>query len=171
MTSPQIHLTQNELDEALMGIASEGRMAHLKDCVACNAHLAEFKSTLSVFNQAASAWSEAKSNALTRDLNQHRTPFRITAHAAWCCASILVLAAAATFGLGLHERSTQITPAQAETASSEASSQREIASDDAMLRQIDSAIDTAEPSPEELYGIQSTSTVPYQNFNRTQVKD
>jgi anti-sigma factor RsiW len=171
MTSPQIHLTQSELDEALLGMAPQDCMAHLKDCVACNAHLAEFKSTLTSFNQAASAWSEAKSNALTRDLNQHCTPFRITARAAWSCASILVLAAAATLGFGLHERSTQITPAQAETASSEASSQREIASDDAMLRQIDSAIDTAEPSPEDLYGIQSASTAPHQNFNRTQVKD
>jgi hypothetical protein len=136
---------------------------------------------MAAFNQTASAWSEARSNALTRDLQHHRAPFRITARAVWSCASIVVLAAAAAVGLGVRERSSQVASqvnAQIAAAQPEQRLQQpqvtpspEFASDDAMLRQIDSAINTAEPSPEELYGIEDTSSAPRQNSRRTQVKD
>ena len=172
------HLTDDDLDEMLIGCASPEMAAHVDQCAACAGHLAEFRSSLASFNQAASAWSEAKSNALTRDLQRHRAPFRITARAAWSCASVVVLAVMAAVGLGLHERSAQIAAAQAErrwgqieTASNEANSEREMANDDAMLRQIDSAISSTEPSPEELYGARSSTSASHQNLRRTQVKD
>jgi hypothetical protein len=192
MMQPQIqqpkHLTEDELDELLMGCAPSDSLAHVEHCALCAGQLAEFDSSLSAFNHAASAWSEAKSNALTRDLNLHRTPFRITARAAWSCASIVVLVAAASLGFGMHEHSAQIasqqiavyqgnghwnrSPANPSVGFPHAPcAQREIASDDAMLREIDSAINTAEPSPEELYGITDNSGASRQDSRRPQVKD
>jgi len=177
MTPKQMHLADDQLEEILIGCASPETIAHLHDCTDCAGQLAEFRSSVADFNYASSAWSQAKSNALTRDLHRHRPAFRITAGAAWSCASVVVLAGAAALGLGLRQHSEQITASnaqqrwtQADADASQAVSQREIASDDAMLRQIDSALDTAEPSPEELYGIADTAAATRQN-SLPQVKD
>lgn len=170
MTSNPIHLTEDQLDEVLIGCASPETAAHLHDCEFCNGQLAEFRSTMAAFHHAASAWSEAKSNALTRDLNRHQPAFRITARAAWSCASVVVLAAATALGLGLHQHADRIAVARQHRQQLDAASSQDLASDDAMLRQIDSALDTSEPSPDELYGIADTASAPRRN-SRPQVKD
>lgn len=179
MTLERNHLTEDEFDEVLMGTASPDLAAHLKQCSACTSHLENFNATMASFNHAAMAWSEAKSNALSRDLRQHRTPFRLTAQTAWACASMVVIAAMVTVGIGLHYRSESVIASQADvrwaqhqnSTSPEENARNEIAGDDAMLRQIDAAINSAEPSPDELYGSTGGSGTAHAGVRRAQVKD
>ncbi len=178
MSPEQLHLTEDEMDEALIGTASADRAAHLVSCALCAAKFAEFNSAMANFNQASSAWSEAKSNALTRDLHQHRTSFRITSSAIWSCASAMVIAVGLLLGLGIHQRADESAALQANVSWAQSQSQLskdvsrgEIASDDAMLRQIDAAINNAEPSPEVLYGPATSADVTRQSSAQSQARN
>ena len=179
MTMEGNHLTEDEFDEVLMGTASPDLATHLKQCSVCSAQLEHFNSTMTSFNHAAMAWSEAKSNALSRDIRQHRTPFRLSAQAAWSVATMALLAATAMLGIGLHYRSENTAASQAElrwaqrhnNTSMEESTRNEIAGDDAMLRQIDAAINDAEPSPEELYGTGRASDTQRIGLHTPQVRN
>jgi hypothetical protein len=75
MTLDALHLTEDELDEVLIsdgdthGTLSDASRAHLAGCDACQARLEAFTTSLAHFNQASMAWSEARSNTVTRDLS------------------------------------------------------------------------------------------------------
>jgi anti-sigma factor RsiW len=155
------HLTQ----EVLLGEHRPDLETHLAACPSCRSQVKEFRSTMSLFNQASLAWSEAKSNSLNRDLREHRTPFRMSARAVWTSASVAVLLLAGLVGTRLQhhpETLSASSPTVSQpslTADSDASRDNEIASDNAMLQQIDAAINTPEPSPQELYGAAGTASL------------
>jgi hypothetical protein len=163
------HLTEDQLDDLLIGTGSVEAAQHLASCPACQGRRDGFLQSMVPFNQASQAWSEARSNALNRDLTGHRTPFRITRAAAWTCASLLVV-----FLAGLAEIDLRRQPAQSLTASVQsipATEERnqEIASDNAMLYAIDAAISAPEPSPAQLYG--NLSSVSNHRERRGQVQN
>lgn len=173
------HLSEDQLEDVLLGIFTADCSRHLEACPACRAQLAQFQSTVALFSQASNAWSEARSNALNRDLKQHRTPFRFSARTAWTCASALVLLIVVTVGIGFRQHSGSIMAAQAEqrriqfeaSLEVEANAKNEIASDNAILLQIDAAINNSEPSPQQLYGIPASSGASAQRSQHIQVKD
>jgi hypothetical protein len=173
------HLTEDELDEALLGMASANHSLHLASCPDCRAQLEQFHSTVALFSEASIGWSQARSNALNRDLKQHRTPFRFTAQTVWTSAATLVLLATITVGIELRQHSEASMAAKVEqrriqsetNIARAANAENEIASDNAMLLQIDAAINNSEPSPQELYGIRSSLGTSTQKSQRTQVKD
>ena len=153
------HLTEDELEEVLLGLDCAESEVHLAECAVCRGKVDEFRDSLDLFNHASLAWSEAKSNSLNRDLAEHRTPFRMSVRTVWTCASVLVVVLAGAIGLGERrhtERNAGANPGttlQAETTVEQPSdAASEIASDNAMMRQIDAAINTPEPSPSQLYG-------------------
>jgi hypothetical protein len=173
------HLTEDEMDDAILGVISPVRRLHLAGCADCRAGFEQFDSTVALFNDASTAWSEAKSNALNRDLKQHRMPIRFTARAVWTCASLLALLTATTVGIELRLHPSHSITAQTErpriypqrNAALDANAQNEGSNDDAMLLEIDAAINTSEPSPEQLYGDKNSPAIPGRNSRRTQVRD
>ncbi len=157
------HLTEDELEEVLLGLDAPDSEDHLAVCAICRGKVEDFKGSLELFNQASMAWSQAKSNSLNRDLAEHRIPFRMSVRAVWTCASVLVLLLAGLVDVGEHRQQADRTahvaaladqPAQ--TADPSTSDSSEIASDNAMMQQIDAAINTPEPSPAQLYGHENT---------------
>jgi hypothetical protein len=175
------HLTEDEIDEVLMGTASSGFDGHLARCSECRARLEQFHASMSLFNQATTVWSEAKSNAIDRDLTRHRTPFRLSAAAMWSCASVLLLILAGAAGMGLHNRAADLDAANRISPhvqpvgepSANTYREKEIANDNALMADIDSAINNSEPSPEEFYydvALSKVSThASRRNSHRTQV--
>ena len=158
------HLTEDELDEAVLGIGFGDQRLHLAGCPYCRARLEQFAATMSVFNQASTAWSEARSNALNRDLKEHSTPLRFSARALWTCASALVVLATVTAGLGVWQHSETLMAAETAQRSIQternqtfdANVENEIATDNTMLLQIEAAISVSEPSPQQEYGINTS---------------
>ena len=175
------HLTDDQLDEVLLGIASQPATAHLAVCDPCTQRFVNFQAGLqaqmSAFNQASLAWSEARSNTISRDIRRHKSTPRVTLPAVWSAASALVLAAIFTVNAGL-----QRTPGSLESANTAATisspdavhpehSQFELASDNAMLDAIDSEMGTPQPSQFGILQNTNSSIASQQADAAVQVRD
>jgi len=139
------HLSEDQINDALIGELSDEVRLHLAACALCQAEVEPFQATLVSFNQATAAWSEAKSNTLNRDLSGVRPAHRFAPAALWSCASALVVAAAIIFGSG-HRHDSASAPAGLVADNSAAARASEIAADNAMLGAIDSELQVATPS-------------------------
>ena len=54
------HLTEEALNDLLLGMAAPASEAHLAVCAGCRARVEEFQSGMRQFNEASLAWSEAR---------------------------------------------------------------------------------------------------------------
>jgi hypothetical protein len=170
-----------DLVNFLMGIASPAASAHLRVCDPCTDRLTAFETQMAHFNQATLAWSERRSNTISRDLSRHRITPRLTLGTVWSSAAAFALALA--FGVTVIVQRPAATPAQASPsiaqvqAGSEAAPtalpvpQHEIASDNAMLAAIDSEITTPGPAQFGLYDSNGNSAQPQQPDSTPQVRE
>ncbi len=147
------HMTDDQMDDLLIGDAAPALRAHLAACPACDARLTEFRATLGLFNQASLTWSEARSNTLSRDLSNHRPSFRLPAWSgSWSFALALLFLVALALSVALPRRQDiggtfALKHAVGASGSPQADRDQEIASDNAMLQAIHSEIYRPEPSP------------------------
>jgi hypothetical protein len=139
------HLSEDQLDDVLLGFAPAAASEHVAACAACRDRVATFESQLGVFNQASRDWSEARSNTISRDLAAHRPTLRLTPAALWSSTAAAVLAVAFTLTINLHRDSASLQSPDDALAEASPSLDSEIASDNAMLAAIDS--ETATPRP------------------------
>ena len=147
----ELHLSDDALDDALLGVASAADTYHLAGCAACSGRLAEFRASLTSFNQASAAWSEARSNTISRELVPNSIS-SMTA-AAWSVGSVAILAIMVSLTSYLHRPPEQPgNPAQQQS-----SGQQEIANDNAMLIAIDSKLSEPVQSPVVVYGEESAA--------------
>jgi hypothetical protein len=153
------HLTEDELDEVLMGIGSPAASAHLAFCDPCGERLSAFETQMTQFNQTSMAWAAQRSNSIRRDLTAHKPTWRLTLHTIRTSTAVLavVLAFAATTTINRRAATLDAaTPSIGQTSAerspaAQPDQQYEIASDNAMLEAIDTEIDTPQPSQFGLY--------------------
>ncbi len=150
------HLSEDDLDEILMGIGSPAQSAHLASCDPCGERYAAFavpfQAQMTRYNQATLDWSDARSKTISRDLAEHRLTPRLTLGALRAATAAVVLALA----LGVHggmRHSLQASDEAAAPGSTPVAAldQHEIASDNEMLQAIDSEIGTPRPGRFGLY--------------------
>ena len=175
------HLSEDQLDEVLLGVASPEASAHLAGCDPCTERYLSFQTELqaqmSAFNQASLAWSEARSNTISRDLRRHKSTPRVTLPAVWSAASALLLAAIFTVNAGVQRTagSLDATNSAAAISSPEAvhpeHNQFELASDNAMLDAIDSEMGTPQPSQFGILQNTNASVASQQADPGAQVRD
>ena len=159
MTSPVLtaaHLSEDDLDDFLLGLASSDASSHVAACPACRDRVAAFESQMSVFNQASRDWSEARSNTISRDLAAHRPSLRLTVPAMWYSTAAAVLAVALTFTTNLHRGADLPANAQIDTIATAAPG--DIDADNAMLAAISSETATPRPARFGLYESAAAST-------------
>ncbi len=161
------HLSEDDLDEILMGVespASSLALAHLATCESCGQRLEAFQADLALFNQASLAWSQARSQTLSRDLIRdvaaRRPARRITPALGWSSAVSAAVALALTLVVADH-RPPAAPPAvhEARAAAPLATEEHihrpeELASDNAMLQAI--ASEMGDPRPEQLGILQAS---------------
>jgi hypothetical protein len=137
------HLSEEDLDDFLLGLASSDASGHIAACPACRERVAAFESAfqsqMAVFNQASRDWSEARSNTISRDLAAHRPSLRLTVPAMWYSTAAAVLAVAFTLTSNLHRDAGVQTNAEIVAAAAP----DQIDADNAMLAAISS--ETATP--------------------------
>ena len=178
------HLSDDDLDEILLGIAAAEATSHLTDCNVCaerfDTFQAELKSQMAAFNEASLAWSEARSKSISRDLTHHKATSRLTLPKMWSAAVATVLVAA----LGLHAKLDR-RPASLEASNATASEtvsgssdaihpkhdQYELASDNAMLAAIDSEMGTPRPTQFGIYQTAKASVALDQPATPEQMRD
>src|SRR4051812_2139287 len=54
------HLSEEALDDVLIGIGTAEAQAHLAVCAECRAQVATFRGDMGLFNAASRAWSESR---------------------------------------------------------------------------------------------------------------
>ena len=102
MTSAERHLTQDEIDDLLIGVAGPEQRAHCAACVPCWNRVAALSESIDGYSRATLAWSEARSNTFTRDLSGHKPAWRVTGSAMRSVAATLILGVVASLTAGTH---------------------------------------------------------------------
>lgn len=143
-TQLSAHLSDEALNDVLIGLSSTAADAHLAVCPHCRGQLDVFRSEMQLFNQTSLAWGEARSAKTARPATIPKVRKAILAPAGLAIAAMILLA----IGLPVwnhHHRSTRdyaVAPAPAQQDSAE-----QIAQDNELLRSVDMALSTNEESP------------------------
>ena len=138
------HLSEDQLDEVLMGIAEPAVRQHAARCATCGKRLATFQELMVTFNDATLAWSEARSNRMPTELAPAGARGWLydglgsrsrVAYAGAAVAALAMLIAGV-----MHDRGAAApAPSGAESAARSdysSSRQQEISNDNAMLFEI-----------------------------------
>ena len=86
------HLSEEAINDVLIGLSSPESDAHLAVCSACRGQLQEFRSEMLNFNQASLAWSEARPAAL-RANGRSRVRRVMSSPWSWALAAAVLMAA------------------------------------------------------------------------------
>ena len=178
------HLSEDDLDEVLLGLASSQSTAHLAACEVCTERFTSFqnelKSQMDAFNQASMAWSEARSNTISRDLTHHKATPRLTLPKVWSAAAAMVLVATIGLHVSLDHRSAALEASNSKASATMSTSsdavhpehdQTELATDNAMLAAIDSEMGTPQPTQFGIYQKTQAAIAPVQPVTPEQLRD
>ena len=163
-----VHLTEDLIDDALIGDLAAEHAAHLATCDDCQIRLAEAGAPIAAFSALSLAWSERRSATLP-------TPVHSSA-AAWLPRAIWGATAAAVLVVGISVPAVRrglgvgsAAPRQENAALTQMAStgvvdnplaarEEQIARDNRMLENIDRELDASAPSPEQEYGVSVSRT-------------
>ena len=156
------HLSEESLDDVLIGLGSPESHAHLAACTECRAQVEAFQGDVRLFNAASMAWSENRPRSAP-----HRTHARL-AFGSWAAVSAaLVLMAVAIWQhrpTPVPNHTTILQPMPVDSAA-------QIAQDNQLLEAVNAAISPDEDSPIDEYNIRVESPLPHAKaHSRTRVK-
>jgi anti-sigma factor RsiW len=151
MSSP--HLTDEQLTDYLSGDSLPAVDDHLASCEVCRREIASMRASFRVFHHASMEWSEGAQNAVGSTPRLRRTAHSWRPAAVLAVACLAVIAAVLLFGL-LH-RPAKTTPFAGigGGASAGDSNTAEVSRDNQLLAAIDKELDSADLSPQKMYGI------------------
>jgi hypothetical protein len=141
---PSTHLTEEALDDVLIGIGAPESEAHLASCSLCREKLTDFRTNVSAFNRASVAWSEAE--AMKRPVAAPKAAgiWHIVSPFEWALAALLFL----SVGIPVWNREHRgAVPENAESLAESADSEVQIAQDNALMKSVDSALSADDISP------------------------
>ncbi len=150
----QAHLSEEAMDDLLIGLGSAESRAHLALCAECGSRVKEFHAGVEAFNQASLAWSEARPYARRQAAPRQAVP-PWSAHWGgvwqWSGALAAMLLLAIGISIWSHHPSSQNqaalpTPAQAD-------SEAQIAQDNDLLRSVNVALQEGEEPPVNAYNL------------------
>jgi hypothetical protein len=150
------HLSEEALDDLLIGLGSAESQAHLARCIQCRAKVEEFDSDLSLFNQTTMAWSDAQPVRKVQVAPRNFDPIMPFGFASALAA--IILAVAVGIPLWHHEHSSIAIPATEQATiqfsrSQIQDSQAQIAQDNELMAAVNAAISPQDESPVEQYGL------------------
>jgi anti-sigma factor RsiW len=144
----QNHLSDEALDDLLIGLGSPESDAHLARCPECRAQVETFRGDLQLFNAASMAWSRSRLPGL-RQVHHAAVRTRV-AFASWAAVS----AALAILAFAIWHHRVVPTPTQAHTVQSQpVDSEAQIAQDNQLLQAVNAAISPNDVSPVDEYKI------------------
>ena len=148
MTPESIHhLSQEALDDVLIGLGPEEAHAHLAVCIECRAQVETFRGDITLFNAASMAWSKSRPQLPLRERHAARVP---AAFVGWAVSAAAM--AAMVFGIWHHK--SPVPPSRANSVQSQPlDSEAQIVQDNQLLQAVNAAIDADEASPIEEYKI------------------
>jgi flagellar biosynthesis/type III secretory pathway M-ring protein FliF/YscJ len=141
------HLTDEQLTDYLSGASLPAIDDHLAACGVCRQEIASMRSSFQVFHHASMEWSERMQNAPS----VRRAAPSWNWAAVWAVACVAVIAAVLLFGVLSRPMKTGVRSAA--SAASSDSDTAELSQDNQLLAAIDKELDSADLSPQKMYGI------------------
>ena len=152
--TPEItnHLSEEALDDVLIGLGSPESHAHLAACAECRGQVEAFRSDVRLFNAASIAWSDSRPAREQRPALQRR-PAKIP-FASWTAvAAALVIMAFAIW----HHRPA-VPPDHANTVQPQpVDTEAQILQDNQLLQAVNAAISPDDESPIDEYKIMEST--------------
>jgi anti-sigma factor RsiW len=151
-TELSAHLSEEALDDVLIGLSTPESEAHLAVCSACRSHVEGFQSGLQAFNQASLAWSEARpvsasmptTRASLQAAARSKARRAMFAPLGWAMAVAVLL----MIGIPIWNRDHPSPPnPEPSTASAMGDSEAQIAKDNELLKSVDMALSVSDESP------------------------
>jgi anti-sigma factor RsiW len=159
----QNHLTDEALDDLLIGLGSPASHGHLEQCAECRTRVDSFRSTIDSFNHASMAWSEAQTNSTAPAPSRRRPIFARPVFAVWAAAALLLAVAGPSAWRVFVPRTVQ-APAVAGSQDSES----QIAEDNELLQAVNAALATDEKSVVDQYQLMNSQNTKAQPQMRTE---
>jgi predicted anti-sigma-YlaC factor YlaD len=142
------HLSEEALNDVLIGLGSPEAEAHLDECEVCRGKLQAFRSEVNVFNQASLAWSESRAEKSSCVAREARARSVIFSPAVWALAALFLL----VIGFPVWNRGHRALPdGKTETAVESSVSEAQIAEDNNLLRSVNAVLSANEASPVSEY--------------------
>jgi hypothetical protein len=142
------HLSEEALDDLLIGLGSPESEAHLAACLDCRGRVNGFRSDVALFNSASMAWTESQ-------LVQLRPTARKTVHRIRLAFVSWATTAAVLAGMAVavwHHHGPATSPSRATAPQSQPSdTEAQIAQDNQLLQAVNAAISPDEESPIDEY--------------------
>jgi len=165
--SNSLHLTEDALNDLLIGLGTEESEAHVAACPECRSRVEEFQSTVQAFHTSSMAWSEFRSKFRTEFRSEPRPVLRVSpparvkvrnAQLGWALAAAMLLAIGLPTWNANHRRVANVAtpaPVAAPVAASgdptSTDSDAQIAQDNELLRSVNLALNSEEESPVSEY--------------------
>ena len=143
------HLSEEALDDVLIGLGTDESHAHLSVCAECRAQVATFRGDIGLFNAASMAWSESR-RPRPRETAVHGRTLRAAFFGWAAVATALVVMAV---GIWRHRPETPAGQANTLQHAQPLDSEAQIARDNQLLEAVNAAISPDEALPLEEYKI------------------
>jgi hypothetical protein len=140
------HLSEEALNDLLIGLGSSESEEHVASCAACRARVQALGADLKLLNETSMAWSRVRVAGMGEDPLPAGVQRKPLVTMGWTAAGVLLLALAFPLwhSVNQHNAPANIPPAVALT---EPESEAQIAADNELLRDVDAAVNTNEASP------------------------
>ena len=139
------HLSEESINDLLIGLGSPESEAHLAACSECRRQVQEFHADVKAFNQTTLAWSEARPAGDLREGLGARAWRAMVSPPGWAFAAVLLLALGYT--VGNHFNSPSSSGNASVAAPTPADTDAQIAQDNELLRSVNVALNETEESP------------------------
>jgi hypothetical protein len=145
------HLTDEQFLDYLSGSSLPGIEEHLAACGVCRQEIASMRASFQVFHHASMEWSERMENAA----GARRAAPSWNWAAVWAIACVAVIATVLLFGVLRRPVKTSTLAGVNGAASTNGSDNNtaELSQDNQLLAAIDKELDSADLSPQKMYGI------------------
>jgi len=142
------HLSEEALDDVLIGLGSDQALGHLTRCPECRSKVGAFRSDIAHFNEATLAWSENRPQcapAMRSTVTTFQFPFVATG---WTAVFALLVVLAIPMWNRFHPTPSNFL---AVTPQITDDSEAQIAHDNDLLQAVNAAVNPPDESPVEQY--------------------
>jgi hypothetical protein len=141
MQPPSPHLSEEEIDDALIGAGAIGTQHHLETCPECRLKLDQFQTGIRQFNETLLAYSEARNSRRVTAFQKTGFRFPKPAIGILAAALVLLIASAPRISRLFHSPDHSIS-----VESDYVDSQEQIAQDNELMSNVEAAINPDEAS-------------------------
>lgn len=147
------HLSEEALDDLLIGLGTSEDEQHLAQCAHCRARVEAFEGDMALFRQTTLDWSRVRAAALPNPLKAGIRHWHLS-KMGWAAVSLLLLVLVSPVLQHPARESSRPNPAPTRQ---EAESDQQIAQDNALMQAVDTAMNSDDAAPVRAYHLSDRS--------------